>query len=212
MQSEYRLERALPTAPAAYEPSTYEHGMAPYNGSREGRGGNLLMDYLRILMRRRGVIAALALLGALLGFLIHLGTLPVYRARTSLDIENLNPDYMGMHTVAATGGGTDGAGGEAYLQTQMKLLQSDTLLDHTVKNLLDEPHPDYRRDDLLSTWKRSLHLGQSAPLPYAALVRDAAARIKVKPLGLTRLVEISCDSWNAEFSARFFNTLTSTFR
>ncbi len=194
-----------------YESRMHESGMAPYNGPGEPRDGNPLPEYLRILMRRRGAILALAALGAILGFLLHLGTLPVYRARTSLDIESLNSDFMGMRAVAATGEGGDGAG-EAYVQTQIKLLQSDTLLDHTVRNLLDGPHPDYRRDDLLSSSKRALHLGSTAPLPYAALVHDAAARVKVKPLGLTRLVEISCDSWNADFSARFCNTLTSTFR
>ena len=210
MQSEYRSERALPAAPATLEPRLEPRG-TPYYGPGEPRDSSQLPDYLRILGRRRGAILALAALGAVLGFLLNLGTLPVFRARTSLDIESLNADFMGMRAVATTGDGADGAG-EAYVQTQIKLLQSDTLLDHTVKNLLAGPHPDYRRDDLLSTWKRALHLGQSAPLGYAVLVHDAATRVKVKPLGLTRLVEISCDSWNADFSARFCNTLTSTFR
>ncbi len=36
--------------------------------------------------------------------------------------------------------------------------------------------------------------------------------MKVKPLGVTRLVEITCDSWNAAFSAKFCNTLTQEFK
>ena len=40
---------------------------------------------------------------------------------------------------------------------------------------------------------------------------DAANRTKVKPLGLTRLVEITCDSYDPAFSAHFCNTLTATF-
>ncbi len=203
---EYRLDRPLPLASAVLEP------LAAYSPVGEpGRENSLLLEYARILLRRRRAILLLALAGALLGFLLNLTTLPVYRARTSLDIQSLNPDYMGMRAVAATGDGQD-ASGESYVQTQIKLLQSETLLDHTAKALEAQPHPDYRRDDLLSQWKRALHLGQTAPLPYAALVHDAAERVKVKPLGLTRLVEITCDSWNAEFSARFCNALTSTFR
>ncbi len=204
--NEYRLDRPLPLAPAVLEP------LPAYNGMEEPpREGSLLLEYLRILLRRRRAILLLALLGALCGFLLNLRTLPVYRARTSLDIQSLNSDFMGMRAVAPTGDGPE-ASGDSYVQTQIKLLQSDTLLDHTAKALEEQPHPDYRRDDLLSQWKRALHLGQTAPLPYAALLRDAAERVKVKPLGMTRLVEITCDSWNAEFSARFCNTLTTTFR
>ncbi len=210
--NDIRLDRVLQAAPAVLEPAlspAYDSSYERLTGS--GRESNLLLDYLRILLRKRGVILALALAGALGGFLLNLGTLPVYRARTSLDIESLNSDFMGMHAVAAIGGSTD-ASSEAYVQTQIKLLQSDTLLEDTVRSLEQQSHPNYERDDLISSWKRELHLGHTAPLSYGALVQDAAQRVKVKPLGLTRLVEITCDSWNAEFSARFCNELTTRFR
>ncbi len=219
-------ERFLPgsaTAAVLPPPTGYSSGLGygydrpPIGSGGESGGGfgegNLLGEYGRILYRRRKGILLLALAGALGGVLLNLGTLPVYRARTSLDIQSLNSDFLDMHAVATTGGDGGGSGSEAYVQTQIKLLQSDTLLDHTVHNLQGQPHPaSVERDDLLSRAERALHLGGKAPLSYNALLEDAARHVTVKPLGLTRLVEISCDSWNAKFSAQFCNTLTGTFR
>jgi succinoglycan biosynthesis transport protein ExoP len=36
--------------------------------------------------------------------------------------------------------------------------------------------------------------------------------VKIKPMGITQLVEITCDSWDAGFAANFCNTLTDEFR
>ncbi len=203
----------LPPATGYGAPLSYGYDRPPIGSGGESGEGNQLGEYGRILYRRRKSILLLALTGALGGVLLNLGTLPVYRARTSLDIQSLNSDFLDMHAVATTGGEGGGSGGEAYVQTQIKLLQSDTLLDHTVRNLEALPHPaSVERDDLLSRAERALHLGGKAPLSYNALLEDAARHVTVKPLGLTRLVEISCDSWNAKFSAQFCNTLTGTFR
>lgn len=175
--------------------------------------GPQLQDYLRILSRKRALILWCALAGALAGFLVDLGRMPVFQARTSLDIESLNTEFMNMRAVASPGESSGGDSGSSYVQTQIKLLQSETLLQSTVNALMRQPHPaSIEREDLLSRMERTLHVGGDRPIPYEALVRDAAKRIKVKPLGLTRLVEVTCDSWNAQFSARFCNTLTSSFR
>lgn len=184
----------------------------PPTPDRHDRSSSLLLDYLRTLSRFRWIVAICALLGILASLVFNLTTLPVYRARTSLDIQNLNGDFMNMHTLSPTGG-TDSSSTEAYVQTQIKLLQSDTLLDRTVSRLESEPHPAFiERDDLVSQLKRNLHLSRSEPLAYQALIDEAAKQVKVKPLGVTRLVEITCDSWNAAFSAKFCNTLTQEFK
>ena len=64
---------------------------------------------------------------------------------------------------------------------------------------------------MLSTVLRTFHLGGSKQISYDALVQDAMKRVKVKPIGLTRLVEITCESYDPKLSAAFCNTLTSTF-
>ena len=196
-------------------PPGYPSGYLPDGGRMGGGGrpgGTMLVDYYRVLRRWRWTIAATALGGVVLALLLTLGSMPVYQARTSLDIQSINGDFMNRRDVAMTGDSA-GAPSDTYIQTQIKLLQSDTLMERTVARLKSEPHPAaVERQDLISRIKRSMHLAHSEPLAYDALVADAADHIKVKPLGLTRLVEITCSSWDAQFSATFCNTLVSEYK
>lgn len=191
----------------------------PINAGRIGRQADarpeaaqsLLMEYLRLLRRRRSTILLLTCLGAMLGFATTLGVLPVYRARTSLDIQNLNADFMNMRAVAPTGGG-ENPSTEAYVQTQIKLLQSDTLRARTVERLKSGGAPSsFFRGDLLSGIRRFLHLPGDRSLTNEDLLSYTAKKVAVKPLGLTRLVEITCDSWDPKFSADFCNSLVRQF-
>ena len=67
------------------------------------------------------------------------------------------------------------------------------------------------RGDLLSTIERGTHLGGRGTVSSQDLVDQASKRVKVKPVGLTRLVEITCESYDPKFAATFCNTLTTTF-
>jgi polysaccharide biosynthesis transport protein len=175
---------------------------------------SLLLQYHRVLKRWRLVIAACAAFGGLGGLLMTVGSVPVYRARTSLDIQTLNDHFLNIQDAAPTGeGGDSGDSSVEYIQTQIKLLQSDTLRDRTVRRLRAEPHPDsFERTDVLSSLARIIHLSNSKPLAYDEVLNDAAKHVTVKPIGLSRLVEVTCDSWDAEFSSKFCNTLTSEFQ
>lgn len=200
------LKRGDLLSPADFEePAAFRPG-------RSGPTPNLISDYLRTLARWRAAILLAAVLGGLLSLSLNLGVMPVFEARTSLDIQSLNGDFMNMRNVSATGGDT-ASSSESYVQTQIKLLQSSTLLDRTVERLKAEPHAQaLDRDDLISRLRRTFHLSRGGDLPYDTLVDDAAKRIKVKPLGITRLVEVTCDSYNADFSARFCNRLVAEFK
>ncbi len=182
---------------------------------RPGRSqphANLLLDYLQTISRWRSAILLCALVGGVLSLLFNFDVLPVYQARTSLDIQSINSDFLNMRSVAATGDSA-ASSTESYVQTQIKLLQSTTLLDRTVDHLKAEPHAAaLDRQDLVSKLKRSFHLSHGQDLSFDDLVDDTAKRVKVKPLGITRLVEVTCDSWDAQFAARFCNTLTEQFR
>ena len=177
----------------------------------EAGSGSLLEEYLLTLKRHRLALLLFACAGVLLALLFSAGTLPTYQTRTSLDIRPLNGDFMNMRSVAPTGDNTP-ADADTNLQTQIKLLQSDTLLAMTVDRMMALPHPaSIERQDWISDLRRTLHLGEVAPIPYREAVQDAAVHLKVKPLGLTRLVEITCDGWSAQLAAGFCNNLVSTY-
>jgi succinoglycan biosynthesis transport protein ExoP len=201
-----RVNRRTPTSLNVAQPFR-----APRINARESKKVNLVVDYYRTIKRWRWAIVFFAAFGILLSFLLNLASLPVYRARTSLQIQSVNSDFMNMRAVAPTGGAS--MSGDEDVQTQIKLLQSDTLLDRVVTRLLAEPHPkSVGRDDLISTLQRNLHLAHSEPLVYEELVDFTAKNVKIKPLGVTRLVEITCDSWSASFAAKFCNNMVTEYR
>ncbi len=171
---------------------------------------SLLGEYVRVLKRRRSTILLCALIGALAGWAVTVGVEPVYRARTSLDIQSLNADFLNMKAVSQTG--SESGSSEAYVQTQIKLLQSDTLRERTVDAIRHEAAvPALKREDLISGLKRSLHLPSGKPVSKSAILAFTAKRVTVKPVGLTRLVEVTCDSWSPVFAAVFCNSLTREF-
>ena len=171
---------------------------------------SLFGEYVRLLKRRRSRILLCALAGAIAGWAVTVGIEPVYRARTSLDIQSLNADFLNMKAVSQTGSETGSS--EAYVQTQIKLLQSDTLRERTVDAIRHEAAvPALEREDLISSVKRSLHLPDGRPVSRSSILAFTAKRVTVKPVGLTRLVEVTCDSWSPAFAAVFCNSLTREF-
>ena len=180
--------------------------------AEDASSDGMVEEYLRIFNRHRLAIAAFAVAGVLLSLLLSVRSLPIYRTRTSLEIRSLNGDFMNIRSVEATGNGSSEEV-DTNLQTQIKLLQSDSLMQATVAHIMADPHPAFvEKKDLLSRILRATHLDKSEPLSYAGMVSDASLRVKVKPIGMTRLVEITCDSWSPELSAKFCNTLTTTFQ
>ena len=168
-------------------------------------------EYLSLVRRHWGKILLFTLCGALLALLASAFVQPTYQSHVSLDIQGLNGDFLGMHEVARTGDNS-AAGREVNLQTQVKLFQSDSLLQRTSASLLKDAHaPTLERQDTTSRVLRWMHLPTMKALPYAEVVNETADRVKVKPLGMTRLVELTCVSQDAQVAAGFCNRLTREF-
>lgn len=183
---------------------------APQNDVTEEASASLASEYVRTLLRHKWLIGGLAAAGLVLSVLLHLTTQPVYQTRTSLDIQSINGEFMNMRSLDPT---MAAASGESAIQTQIKLLQSDSLLERVQERLTNEPHPSaVPRTDLWSRIKTALHVGHADPIPFEALLNETSKGLKVKPLGITRLVEITVDSWDPAFAARFANVLTNEFQ
>lgn len=113
--------------------------------------GRLFAEYARVFKRRRAMILLFTLIGGLAGWGLTVGVQPVYRARTSLDIQNLNADFLNMKAVSQTG--NEGSSSEAYVQTQIKLLQSETLRERTVNAI--------KREGIASGLEREVRFNQA---------------------------------------------------
>jgi capsular exopolysaccharide synthesis family protein len=166
-------------------------------------------EYLQTVLRHRWLIAAMMLAGVALSILLHLTTQPLYEARTSVEIQPMNSDFMDARSVAPTAT----LPSDAVLQTQIKLLSSESLSERVQMQFSGESHPDLvMQNDLLSRLWRALHLRSGSQIPYDKLIEDTAKNVKVKPIGISQLIEVTCDSWDAAFAARYCNALISGFQ
>lgn len=164
-----------------------------------------LFRYLQIASRRKQILLALTFAGTVTGLLVALAQRPIYKAETSLEIENLNPNYV--HITETT---PEPITYEALsdIKTQTELFHSKALITRVLTKLHWRPSaPDAAS---LRTWRNLLHMPLKSPSLDEA-VRDAAQRLDVRAPMQTRVVHIWFDSADPRWAANFLNTLANEF-
>ena len=181
-----------------------------------------VLKYLRLALRQWKVILVFTFLGIVAAVLLIRTDTPIYRARTSVEIQ-------GSGDLSLSPGNRD-LTNNADIQTQAKLLQSMSMRARVVRKLesgnsesnskpADLPvstSPPTREKPSkssppakVSIWPvvKSLFLPQGTLSPMDM----ATATLKVAPAKENRLIEITCDSTDPEVAADFVNTLVSEF-
>ena len=171
-----------------------------------------LLEYWRVLRRHKATILVGAFLGTLLGFLVSLPQTPIYRARTAIEIETFNENYLNLREVNPTTAGGSVAS-ELDISTQVKVLESRSLVEKVVDRLRLHERPEFQHAPTrLASWRRALGVPESplAPIREQAL-EVAAGNFHVVPSRRTRIVEIFSEWPDPELAAEFANTLAETF-
>ena len=169
----------------------------------------LLPNYWRLICRRKGAILIFGFLGVLTAIALTLPRTPVYQARTSIEVQGVNDNFLNMKSVDPTNALQDYSA-EAYIQTQMKILQSDLMLRRTIQKLNEEerdhPTPSVTASNIgLFGWK------WRKPLTWEETVADTARNVQVRMAGSTHIVEVFCDSTNPQVASDFANVLVREF-
>ncbi len=131
----------LSLAPVMSELKPYdEPGGSYFFETREPEG---LLEFCRLLVRHKASIILSSVGGLLLGLLVGIPLKPVYRASTTLEVLNVNEDFMNMRPTqpAVPGEDTDNSSEE---ETQATLLQNTQLLER-VSARLDHTSTGSRR-------------------------------------------------------------------
>ncbi len=211
--------RMRPSAMTPYveqqqRPSVYRMEEQPQMdmGGGAAQGYDSLLSYWHILVRHKTALLCFALAGLASAILFSLFQTPVYRARTSMEIQDFNPEFMEMKGVAATNSSSPGTN-DSYFQTQIKILQSDSLIERVADKM------DLEVERPASGWgafaSRVRHIfGGSEPTRQPnrdAFVAQAKGNLTVRASGETRLVEVLYDSTDPKFAAELANTLISEF-
>src|SRR5713101_292679 len=152
--SEYPLEkidgRLVELDPGTgHRPATYRYLDTNTSEVAASASFDSLSEYWHIVFRHRKLLLRFALAGLLGAVVISLLQTPTYRVRTSLEIESAN--VPGLKNPTDSSGSYNSS--ESYVDTQVKLLQSESLIEDVIDKLkLHQLRPTGWR-----TWMPSVH-------------------------------------------------------
>jgi succinoglycan biosynthesis transport protein ExoP len=211
--SEPKRELVVRREPAGAPPAPAHYVETPNPEAAEPAESGGLVDYWRILRRHKGTLILMAFLGGLCGALRTLPQTPVYQARASLEIQGVNENFLNMQNVNPTSVGANAYYPEYDIQTQVKILQSASLVERVVQKLKQENRPFVVPETgRLSAWRKALGLPQPKPVSLREqALAMAAGNLKVRAQANTRLLEILCDSTDPQLAADFANALANEY-
>jgi succinoglycan biosynthesis transport protein ExoP len=172
---------------------------------------NNLLEYWYTLFRNRRTLSCFALAGLLIAILYSLAQTPLYRARTSLEIQDFNDEFLDTKNVDPTSTGNY-LTAQSFFQTQIKMLQSESLLGRVVDKLnLERVQPKNEQNSLSGVRQLLTPFHSPEPSAKEALIQQVGDNLTVRPAGETRLVEVFYQSPNRKLAADFANTLVGEY-
>ena len=184
-----------------------------------------LLDYWRILVKRKWTVLAVTALVLVIGFVATLMTTPIYRSTAVLQLERSNLQVVQVGGVNAEGSSFFDS---SFQQTQIELLKSRALAERVVSKMglaqsgeLDGVAPG-------SAWQRLVALvrgrpdepeeaqaagkgGKASKEQLAGLASAFRAGLTVEPVRDSELVRLNYDSPDPRFSQRAANAVAEVF-
>ncbi|MGB9835398.1 MAG: GumC family protein [Candidatus Saccharicenans sp.] len=158
-----------------------------------------LRKYIDVLFRRRWTIISITMMAVAIALLISFTMRPRYTARGMVMIEK-EPNILSFEDIFQIETFRDD-----YFQTQYKLLQSRSLAERTI--------------DKLNLWGREEFSGKREvsaeeiknPVFKQKVIDRFLSRLEVKPVRMTRLVEVSFTSYDPALASDCVNALFDAF-
>lgn len=160
-----------------------------------------LRDYWNIIWRRRWTVITFTLIVFLVTGIFTFTRKPIYTAKGTLLVEK-EPTILTFEEIFQIETFRDD-----YYQTQYKLLQSRGLAERVVERLKLYEHPEF----VGSPSKRKKPLDKNEPILRKSVVDSFLNRLKVNPIRMTRLVEVSFRARDPKLAADVVNELFDSF-
>jgi polysaccharide biosynthesis transport protein len=184
--------------------------LEPYQIAEADEGPDL-RAYWRIIQKRRWTILSIVCITFVSALILTIKEKPVYRANALLEIEKENPNIPTVQELFQLEDVSDN-----YLETQYKVLQSDTLARRVIDQLhlaeVNEFNPPK------SSW---FHLSAHAAPPASdsqvdpdtaqTVLREFQDRLSVDPVRRSRLVQVSFESQDPNVAAQAVNALAASY-
>ena len=185
---------------------------APYAEEMGDARPNVLLEYWDVVRRRWTSLLLAAFAGLVVALLFTLPQTPIYRARASLEIQNLNENFLNLRDVNPTTSEGTAAAPEYELQTQVQILQSESVLDRVIaKLLLAQRFATEERGGRTAAWRKVLGLPDPQPDTREQLLRRVSKNLTIQAQAKTRLIEIFYNSADPQLAADIANALTTEF-
>ncbi len=210
-QNARALEKRVPLIDVPSAPG-YTQGYGPYAGEPQDddpHGG--LLEYWHILRRRKGTVVLIAFVGSLTGVLVTLPQVPIYQAKATIEVQELNPNFLNSREVTAV---SDGGvyNTLADIQTQIKIIQSEALTKRAAEKLKQRMRPDYKPPvSRVEAWRKALNLPEPKASEETDAFKASDGSIKVRSAGQTRIIEILSDANDPTLAAEYANTLVNEY-
>ena len=171
------------------------------------------IQYLGLLWRRKYWILLAAFIGLAAGVAWVVFTPPVYRAAVILEVVGFNESFMGMNQYDPQAGTGNYSATAANIQTQVRILQSSTLLNRATERVNLELTPMVPApSSVFGKLRAALHVVPQEPSEFMRqALRSAARSVSARGLGASRLIEVSCESYSPDLAASFVNALATEY-
>jgi capsular exopolysaccharide synthesis family protein len=199
----------------AEHPSTLQRYVEPIRMEAAPTPGyGNLRDYWEVIIRHKVTLMCFAVTGLVVAILFSLVQAPRYRARTSLEIQNFNENFMDLKSMDPTNSSTEHfSTADTYLDTQIQIMQSEALIERVLNRLnLQESRPSTHWWAFGALKRRMLGVPKSSRPPgKEEMIRQAESNLTVRSAANTRLLEVLYESPDSKLAADFANTLVSEF-
>jgi succinoglycan biosynthesis transport protein ExoP len=193
-----RLERLRPELTELYQ-------------SEEAADGMDLRGYWRTIRKRRWTVLSIVMVIFTIASIMTWKQKPVYRADALLEIQKENANIPTVQELFQLENVSDN-----YLETQYKVLQSETLARRVINQLHLEQDSEFNPPK--EGWLQS-RAHASAPIPESAVdpdveqvvLREFKDRLSVDPVRRSRLVQIRFESQDPHVAAQAVNALAANF-
>ena len=184
--------------------------LEPYQIAEAGEGRDL-RAYWGIVQKRRWTILSILLVTFTTVLIVTIKQKRVYRADALLEIEKENPNIPTIRELFQLEDVSDN-----YLETQYKILQSETLAGRVIDQLHLDQVREFNPPKSGWFWENT---HAAAPTPGVLIDPDTEQvmlgrfedRLSVEPVRRSRLVQVSFESQDPEVAAKAVNALASNY-
>jgi polysaccharide biosynthesis transport protein len=184
--------------------------LEPYQIS-EAEEGPDLRAYWRVIQKRRWTIFSIVLITFASVLIVTIKEKPIYRANVLLEIEKENPNIPTVQELFQLEDVSDN-----YLETQYKVLQSETLARRVVEELRLDQVAEFNPPKNAWFWQDT-HAAAGTedvvidPKTEQAILERFNNHLTVEPVRRSRLVQVSFESQDAQIAAKAVNALASNY-